>query len=112
MTIKINCYSVLLLTAFTTLAGCQTTKTVPPQTTLQDENTMTMKAEDTDSDGDGVLDELDECPSTSNYVVDKRGCPDPLFPDQNSFKMEARAFYNENSSEIKSQYYEDLNSFY
>ncbi|MBP2281489.1 OOP family OmpA-OmpF porin [Psychrobacter sp. PL19] len=63
-----------------------------------------------DSDGDGVADELDLCPGTPyNMVVDPNGCPASLLPDENSFKMEARAFYNENSSEIKSQYYEELN---
>ena len=63
-----------------------------------------------DSDGDGVPDELDQCPGTPyNIVVDPNGCPASLLPDENSFKMEARAFYNENSSEIKSQYYEELN---
>ena len=42
-------------------------------------------------------------------VVDPNGCPAWLLPDENSFKMETRAFYNENSSEIRSQYHEELN---
>lgn len=109
MTIKLKYYSALLLTASITLAGCQTTKIVPPKTAPQYENIRTMQV-DSDLDGDGVLDAIDECPGTPyNMVVDPNGCPASLLPDENSFKMEARAFYNENSSEIKSQYYEELN---
>ncbi|WP_051354218.1 OmpA family protein [Psychrobacter aquaticus] len=63
-----------------------------------------------DSDGDRVVDSLDECPGTPwNVVVDERGCPASLLPDESTFTMETRAFYQENSSEIKSQYYEELN---
>jgi len=76
----------------------------------QYENIRTMPA-DSDLDGDGVLDAIDECPGTPfNVVIDERGCPDSLLPDENSFKMEARAYYDENSSEIKSEYYEQLDN--
>ena len=96
---------VYLVIATTVLIGCQTTTTVPPKY----ENIRTMQA-DSDLDGDSVLDTIDECPGTPfNVVIDERGCPHSLLPDENSFKMEARAFYNENSSEIKIQYYEELN---
>ena len=64
-----------------------------------------------DSDSDGVLDELDECPGTPyNVVIDKRGCPHSLLFGENEFMMEARAYYDENSSEIKSEYYEQLDN--
>ena len=64
-----------------------------------------------DSDGDGVPDELDQCPGTPhNVVIDERGCPHSLLFGENEFRMEARAYYDENSSEIKSEYYEQLDN--
>lgn len=64
-----------------------------------------------DSDGDGVSDELDQCPGTpENVVIDERGCPHSLLFGENEFRMEARAYYAENSSEIKSEYYEQLDN--
>ena len=106
MIIRIPVY---LAIATTVLIGCQTTTTVPSKVIPQYEEIRTMQA-DSDLDGDGVLDAIDECPGTPfNVVIDERGCPHSLLPDENSFKMEARAFYNENSSEIKIQYYEELN---
>ena len=59
-----------------TIAGCQTTTAVPSKELPQYENIRTMQAEN-DSDGDGVLDAIDECPGTPfNVVIDERGCPD------------------------------------
>ncbi|WLP95198.1 OmpA family protein [Psychrobacter sp. M13] len=76
MTIKIKCYSALLLTASTSLVGCQSIEIVAPQTTPQDRPIMIMKADIPDSDGDGVFDDIDECPQTpTNVVTDERGCP-------------------------------------
>ncbi len=108
MTIKINCYSVLLLTAFTTLAGCQTTKIASPKIIPQYENTMTMKAEDTDSDGDGVLDELDECPETpENVAVNELGCP-ILYNLIDKTAMELRVFFKKDSSDLIPEYQLEL----
>lgn len=108
MTIKLNCYSVLLLTAFTTIAGCQTTEIAPPKIIPQYESTMTMKAEDTDSDGDGVLDELDECPETpKNVMVNEVGCPISM-ELMNPITMEYRAFFAKGSSELLSKYQLEL----
>ena len=110
MTIKLKYYSALLLTASITLAGCQTTTTAPPKESSQYENIRTMQA-DGDLDGDGVLDAIDECPATPmNIVTDERGCPHSLLFGENEFRMEARAYYDENSSEIKSEYYEQLDN--
>ncbi len=110
MTINPKFYSALLLTASVSLIGCQTTEIVPPKTMPYSENIVTLVPDIPDSDDDGVLDDIDECPATPhNMVVDPNGCPASLLPDENSFKMEARAFYNESSSEIKSQYYKELN---
>ena len=68
-------YSALLLTASISLAGCQTTTTTPSKDLPQHKNIRTMQA-DSDLDGDGVLDAIDECPQTSiNLVADERGCP-------------------------------------
>lgn len=101
---------VYLAIATTVLIGCQTTTTVPSKELPQYENIRTMQA-DSDLDGDGVLDAIDECPSTPfNVVIDEKGCPDSLLFGENEFMMEARAYYDENSSEIKNEYYEQLDN--
>ncbi|MGE6795724.1 OmpA family protein [Psychrobacter okhotskensis] len=104
-------YRILLLTTFITLAGCQTTEIIPPKTIPQYESIRTMQADILDSDGDGVFDDIDECPGTPfNVVIDERGCPHSLLFGENEFMMEARAYYTENSSEINSEYYEQLDN--
>ncbi len=90
------------------LTGCQTADF--SKQTSQTINMPTVLI-NLDSDSDGVLDELDECPGTPyNIVIDKRGCPHSLLFSENEFRMEARAYYDENSSEIKSEYYEQLDN--
>ena len=97
----------LILVSILTLSACQTSVSQNKATQTTDLPVVEVIL---DSDGDGVLDAMDECPRTPhNMVIDPNGCPASLLPDKNSFKMEARAFYNENSSEIKNQYYEELN---
>ena len=104
-------YRILLLTTFITLAGCQTTEIIPPKTIPQYESIRTMQADILDSDGDGVPDDMDQCPATPwNVVIDERGCPHSLLFGENEFMMEARAYYDENSSEIKNEYYEQLDN--
>lgn len=108
MTIKLKCYSVLLLTASISLAGCQTTEIAPPKTTPQDENIRTMQA-DSDLDGDGVLDAIDECPATPlNVVADEKGCPLAISTDvghgiggQISFPMNSSQPYAEDLDTLK-----------
>ena len=111
MTIKLKCYGALLLTTSISLVGCQTTEIVAPNTVPYSENIVASTPDILDSDGDGVSDKLDDCPSTPhNIVIDKRGCPHSLLFSENEFIMEARAYYDENSSEIKSEYYEQLDN--
>lgn len=108
MTIK-SYRNLLLLATSITLAGCQTTTTTPPTESPQYENIVTLKA-DIDSDGDGVSDKLDYCPNTPpNVMIDENGCPPSLeITDKNFIKGEARVYYDENSSEIDSKYFEEL----
>jgi OOP family OmpA-OmpF porin len=55
-----------------------------------------------DTDGDGVTDDLDQCPNTpAGVVVDAKGCPQQLTED---LKMELRVFFDVNKSNIKDQY--------
>ena len=85
------------------LTGCQTADL--PKQISQTINMPTVPV-NLDSDGDGVPNKLDQCPNTpENVVVDDRGCPHSLLFGENEFMMEARAYYDENSSEIKSEYY-------
>ena len=61
----------------TLLTGCQTSPTIPslPTPISQHDHRVTLKA-DRDSDGDGALDAIDDCPETPlNVVADERGCP-------------------------------------
>ena len=60
-----------------------------------------------DSDGDGYSDELDMCPGTPmNMTTDERGCP--LNPIGTDFKMEYRAFFAKDSSELSKEYQLEL----
>lgn len=59
---------------------------------------------DQDSDGDGVIDSLDQCPNTpANVVVDENGCPVQVQIDD-ELKMELRVFFDNDKSVIKEQY--------
>lgn len=109
MKVKLLGFATLTMSALA-MIGCQTLLKSNALNQSIEEPPITLVPDIPDSDGDGVLDDIDECPGTPyNVVVDPNGCPASLLPDENTFKMEARAFYNENSSEIKIQYYEELN---
>ena len=62
-----------------------------------------------DSDGDGVPDDLDQCPNmTENVVVDERGCPEITSLIGMPPMMEYRAFFTKDSSELLPQYHDEL----
>ena len=95
-------YNALLFVAALTLAGCQTATTMPPQY----ENIRTMQA-DSDLDGDGVLDAIDECPATPwKVIIDEVGCP--IAGIGVGLKMEYRAFFTKGSSELSKEYQLEL----
>ena len=90
-----------------TLSGCQTAD-------LSKKTSQTIKMPNItvslDSDGDGVPDNLDQCPNTKtkgNVVVDDRGCHLIMGPDM-SLKMEYRAFFAKGSSELSPKYQVEL----
>jgi len=91
-------YNALLFAAALTLAGCQTATTMPPQY----ENIRTMQA-DSDLDGDGVLDNIDECPKTPpNRVVDAKGCLVVL--EAGGIEIELNGFFPPMSSQLHDSY--------
>ena len=62
-----------------------------------------------DSEGDGVPDDLDQCPNmTENVVVDERGCPEITSLIGMPPMMEYRAFFTKDSSELLPQYHDEL----
>ena len=86
------------------LTGCQTAD-------LSKQTSQTIKMRtvviNSDSDGDGVPDKLDQCPNTpENVVVDDRGCPSTM-PGV-GLKMEYRAFFDKDSSELLPKYQAEL----
>ena len=89
------------------LTGCQTDDF--SKQTSQTINMPTVVV-NLDSDGDGVPDELDQCPNTKmkgNVVVDDRGCHLIMGPDM-SLKIEYRAFFAKGSSELLPKYQAEL----
>ena len=56
-----------------------------------------------DSDGDGVLDAIDECPETPpNVVVDAKGCPVEIYTG--SLEMQLQGFFEPMSSQLSDEY--------
>ena len=102
MTIKTH-RTLLLLAATIISTGCQTTDIAPPKTIPQYENIRTMQA-DSDLDGDGVLDDIDECPDTPpNVVVDAKGCK-IIIEGGDALEMEFRGFFLPMSSQLPDIY--------
>ena len=98
-----NCSTLLLLVTSIALAGCQTTVTALSKELPQHENIRTMQAE-IDSDGDGVLDAIDECPETpSNVVVDAKGC-EIIIEGGEALEMELQGFFAPLSSRLINSY--------
>ena len=79
-----------------TLSACQTSD-------LSKQTSQTIKIPNItvnlDSDGDGVLDAIDECPETpSNVVVDAKGCPIEVYTG--SLEMQLQGFFEPMSSQL------------
>ena len=73
------------------------------QTAPQYEHIMTMQA-DIDSDGDGVLDKIDECPETPlHIVVDVKGCQ-IIIEGGDALEMEFSGFFPSMSSQLPAIY--------
>ncbi len=85
------------------LSACQTTTTAPSKELPQYENIRTMQA-GIDSDGDGVLDDIDECPETPpNVVVDAKGC-EIIIEGGDALEMEFSGFFPPMSSQLPAIY--------
>lgn len=81
------------------LLGCQTISDTIPTPIDTPAQPVASSQLLKDSDGDGVLDELDQCPATPyNVVIDERGCP--FTGIGVGLKMEYRAFFAKDSSEL------------
>ena len=84
------------------LSACQTTPTASSKDAPQYENIITLKVK-VDSDGDGVLDEIDECPETlPNRVVDAKGCP--IVVDVGGLELAFHGFFPPMSSQLLAIY--------
>ncbi|MBE0444786.1 MAG: OmpA family protein [Psychrobacter sp.] len=106
MNVKLWTIASIMISALA-LTGCQTADLSKQKSKTINMPTVMVSL---DSDGDGVPDELDQCPNTKmkgNVVVDDRGCHLIMGPDM-SLKMEYRAFFAKGSSELTSKYQVEL----
>lgn len=106
--------TVLIFSSFLTLSACQTLLTTSSESNPVSissnsyeneiyEPPTTLIPPIPDSDGDGILDDIDNCPKTpTNTVVDNRGCP--YTEPEPRLKIEYRAYFAEGSSELRSDY--------
>ena len=90
------------------LSACQTTAQTPLISDNINVATPTLLIV-IDSDSDDVSDELDQCPGTPlNVIVDDRGCP--FTAPGLGLKMEYRAFFDKDSSELPPKYQAELDN--
>ena len=100
----------LVFSSFLMLTACQNSMQNPTSTNqigqLLDIPVATVSV---DSDGDGVIDEIDQCANTTeNVIVDKRGCAEIVSLAGMPPMMEYRAFFIKGSSELLPQYHDEL----
>lgn len=99
--------TLVVLISVLTLSACQTADL--SKQTSQTINMPTVVV-NLDSDSDGVPDELDQCPNTTeNVVIDERGCPEVISLIGMPPMMEYRAFFTKDSSELLPPYHDELN---
>ena len=84
-----------------TLSACQTSD-------LSKQTSQTIKIPNItvnlDSDGDGVLDAIDECPETRpNVVIDAKGC-EIIIEGGEALEMEFNGFFSQMSSQLSDIY--------
>lgn len=107
---NLKCYCALLLSASVSLSGCQAIEIIPPKKVPHSEKIVAATSIIEDSDGDGVLDNMDACLGTPiNMVVDARGCPTPVYIIEEAPLNDFRVFYPENSSEPINFDYKEIN---
>ncbi|WP_201555191.1 OmpA family protein [Psychrobacter sp. 72-O-c] len=103
MNVKLWTIATVMISAFV-LTGCQT-----PDLSDQTGQTINIPtvSVNLDRDGDGVPDDIDQCPATPyNVIVDERGCP--FTAPGVGLKMEYRAFFAKGSSELSPEYQLEL----
>jgi OOP family OmpA-OmpF porin len=89
------------------LIGCQTTTSAPPSDIPQIDNIVTLIPDIPDSDGDGVLDDIDNCPKTPiNTAVDNNGCPVSVNL-MGPVALEIKTYFEQGSAEFSSEGYAD-----
>lgn len=90
------------------LSACQTTTQNPLISDNTNVATPTLLIA-IDSDGDDVSDELDQCPGTPlKVIVDDKGCP--FTAPGLGLKMEYRAFFDKDSSDLPPKYQAELDN--
>lgn len=113
MVIKI---SVCLAIAIAALTGCQTLSASSPQSesvpeiskNYGNENVVTTALPTSDSDGDGVLDDVDECPQTPLHtIVDVKGC-EIIIEGGEALEMAFNGFFPSMSSQLPNIYGADF----
>ncbi|MGP5315363.1 OmpA family protein [Psychrobacter faecalis] len=92
--------TLVVLISVLTLSACQTSD-------LSKQTSQTIKIPNItvnlDSDGDGVLDAIDECPETPpNVVVDAKGCPVEVYTG--SLEMQLQGYFEPMSSQLSEEY--------
>lgn len=104
--------TVLIFSSYLTLSACQTLSAVSSEPNIIPENAKSKNYEAPttlippipDSDGDGVLDDIDNCPKTpANFNVGNDGCPMAVEPI-GYLMMELRVFFERNSYELRAKF--------